>query len=275
VRSLAQKGKGMSVNINLEVGKHGSQVPSGMKDMLEELMTLSGVDGDVRVQLGAQQKGTPARQGMRNINVRNVDGPVVVAVLQPGGNDTCREVRIFPPTGMAVDVLSQKVRTAVATLNSKEAPLDLLAEQRRLEGKLQEAQTLLSATEKQRTSFEEEARALDQRDQVLNEHQAQVEAERQRLREEYEASLRALEPTVAQIAVEKQAITRDRESLGQRRAPLDGKIFEQREAIELLQMEIDEVKEERKNKALAAAEDVLIVHGFTLQELAAALASKK
>jgi len=237
--------------------------------MLANLLSLAGLDGVITVQLGCPQKGSSARQGLGNVSVRQADGRVVPLVLQPGGNDTCREVRVVVPNGLTSDSLAQKIRAAIDSKgkNKEEVPVNLLQEQQRVQAELAVAEAALHETEGQLAAFDQEAQALDERERVITNRMEQIEAEKQRLRTEFEAALAALDPLVAVIEGEKRIVIRDRETFGQRRAPIQGERLQREEARDWLRMELDDITDRRKQQARKAAEQLAAIHGFSLEEL--------
>jgi len=99
------------LEVVVQQGRHSVGPPDGFEAFITELLTALGYAGKWKIILGARIKGTPHTKGITTLNV---EGPSIVARIQPGDNATRCVCRILPPNSIDPEEVCKRINNHLA-----------------------------------------------------------------------------------------------------------------------------------------------------------------
>ncbi len=214
----------MSVNVTIEIGKHTTPIPDGLKEMITDILGLAGFSGNITVRIGEFVPGGPHQQGIANANVGVEKDKVTVWLrIQSEGNDTSCKVRFGPQSGLSAEATREKIQRVIddfghETLEDREngirTQLELAKERRR-------------GAEKSKVDLAAERKEPDARFTELDAHVKQLRAE-----------LLAAETELGPLR-------KEQETFGRRTGGIEIELLEVNELEQRLTSRLDEIQRKK------------------------------
>lgn len=108
----------MNIDIDISVTRSNNNISPALltayKNLCAEIFTRAGVWAKKISVLPTKHAGSAHRQGLSGARVLSTAPNLIHLVIQPNGNDTCREVRIVPPNRSDIAGFKKRIEDALS-----------------------------------------------------------------------------------------------------------------------------------------------------------------